>query len=308
MVAKEDTSLCDPMFASGKKPTQANGDPYPCTIGPDSACAIISDEAYQVTAQLSNGTELTSSSNQGITIAEVTTTPTPSATKPTSVVTVAAMPVQIVVSDSFSRTDSSDLGKADTGQAWVVSRGSFGISSGQAYPVDGCPAPGYAVIDAGINDATIEISLPINPQDTRIPFRFIDSNNTYWIETLGGTPGRYQITKTKGGVRYILKRSTITAANGDTLKIVLNGSGISLYVNNALAADTNDSGLNGTKYGIGTWCTGAVRFDNFSVTANPSTASISNNTSYDMKVLVLKYFPLTAACITLPNSKHQGIY
>lgn len=291
-------ALADSNFASGKIPTQPNGSPYPCSYGPDAGnnsiwytCTSYQTQGYQVSAILSTGS-ISSSSNQGTYLAN--SSPNPSATPTTAILLTPPSSGTVVVSDNFNRVNSTSLGKADTGQSWIVSSGSFGISSNQAYPVNGCPAPGYAVVDSGISDGTIQVSLPVNTQDTRIPFRFIDNNNTYWIERQGGTPGSYSINKVVNGVRSGLKVSSIAPANGDTVKIVLNGSSINLYVNNTLAAFTNDSSLSGTKHGIGVWCTGTVRFDNFSVSTNPPAVAVNTNTQYNTGVLVLKYFPLTA--------------
>lgn len=187
-------------------------------------------------------------------------------------------PTTVIVSDNFDRADNlSTLGTSSTGQPWMVIKGTFGISNNQAYPVNGCPAPGYAVIDGGSADGTIQVTNIINPQDTRIPFRVIDENNLYWIETKGG--GSYELDKMVGGAPSALgPLSGITAANGDTIKIVLNGSLIKVYINDVLGISIVDSSITSTKHGIGTWCTGTVRFDNFSISVPASSDRIYNIT------------------------------
>ncbi len=230
-------------------------------------------------------------------------TPAPGAEDPTPVPTSAPTPATYV-SDSFNRANLSTLGNTDTGQPWIITSGSsFGISSNQAYPVNGCPAPGYAVVDSGRSDATIQITLPTNPQDVRIPFRYVDSSNMYWIERPGGAPAFYTLNRLVGGSRIVIGTSSIGAADGDTLRIYLSGSNIRLFVNGVQSMNITDSSLNGTRHGIGLWCTGAVRYDNFSVSENvpiptpaptPAPTPGDTNTSYNYNVLVLSYFPLTA--------------
>lgn len=171
--------------------------------------------------------------------------------------------VSEVARDKFDRVDNSVLGSTDTGQSWEILKGSFGIQNNQAYPTNGCPAPGYAVIDTGLSDGVYQIKLATNQQDLRIPFRVIDLNNMYWIETKGGNV--YNISKLVNGAGSSLgELSGVTAQNGDLLEIVLKGSRISVFVNGVLSSEITDSSVNGTKYGIGLWCNGAVRFDDLS--------------------------------------------
>lgn len=80
--------LTDAMFASGKIPTQPNGSPYPCVVGPDASCASnptnypMADQGYQVTAVLSNGSTFPSvTSNQGT----LTVSPPPTCSNLTTV-------------------------------------------------------------------------------------------------------------------------------------------------------------------------------------------------------------------------------
>lgn len=193
-------------------------------------------------------------------------------------------PTSTVVSDTFNRTDNStSLGNTDTGQPWSVIRGTWGILSNAAYPANGCPAPGYAVVDTGKSDGILEVTATVNPQDARVPFRVIDQDNLYWVERKGGSPAPYELDKRVAGVQSFLgSTSGIAATNGDKIKVVLSGSSIKVYINDKLAISATDSAINSTKHGIGTWCTGSVRFDNFSfaipVTPTPTPSPTSTPT------------------------------
>lgn len=66
--------LTDAMFASGKIPTQPNGSPYPCAIGPENLiCAVFSDQGYQISAILSNTTTLIKSTQGTLDVSSVAT-------------------------------------------------------------------------------------------------------------------------------------------------------------------------------------------------------------------------------------------
>lgn len=63
--------LKNEMFASGKIPTQPNGSPYPCSVGPDTTCSTNktsypeADQGYKVSATLSDGKDYTVTSTAG---------------------------------------------------------------------------------------------------------------------------------------------------------------------------------------------------------------------------------------------------
>lgn len=179
------------------------------------------------------------------------------------------------VTDNFNRADNnSSLGNANTGQPWQVYGSRFGISSNQAYPVNNGPTT-YAVVDSGSADGTLQVTVPVNPQDTRIPFRVVDLNNMYWLERRGGSPPIYDVNKIVNGSRSSFPPLSVTAANGDRIKIVLSGPSIQVYINDTLASSITDSSINSTKHGIGTYGTNAPRFDDFSFTVRAPTPTLA---------------------------------
>lgn len=171
------------------------------------------------------------------------------------------LPPQVEISDNFNKPDNAtSLGTTLSGNAWTIEKGQWGIANSQAYPANGCPAPGYATIETGVTDGRVEVTLPINRQDMRIPFRFVNLDNSYWVENVGSI---YVLTKRQNGSQTELARSTNAPADGDQIRIDFNSSIIKVYKNGVSIMTASDSSIKGTKAGIGNWCSGAIRFDNF---------------------------------------------
>lgn len=211
---------------------------------------------YWVEFKSTNGT--TDRRSAQIEIISASPSPTPS---PTATSTATPTPIS-AVTDNFNRSNNSNT----LGTSWTALRGRFGISSNQAYVSSGCPAPGYAVIEGGSSDGTLQVTLANNTQDARIPFRVQDLNNNYFLERDGWG---YHLEKTVSGRRFELtpRRRNANLRNGDIVKIYLKGNSIKVYINNSqLLLYVNDSSISGTKYGIGTWCDTKMRFDDFSFT------------------------------------------
>jgi chitodextrinase len=172
----------------------------------------------------------------------------------------------LTVSDSFNRVDSStSLGVSDTGQTWTALTGTWGISSNQAYLAAG--TGGIAVIDSGKSDATIQVkNAVITATNMRFVFRLTDSNNYYIVQT--DTGNVYKLYKNVAGTFTSLGTSTgITPANGDVLKVVTNGSSITVYVNGSQIITATDTfNQTATKHGIAHNALNPIsRWDDFSV-------------------------------------------
>ncbi len=179
-----------------------------------------------------------------------------------------------VVTDSFDRADSTtSLGVSDSAHPWILAKGTWGIVNNQAYSATGCPAPGYALIDSGSKDGYVEVTAAVNRQDMRIPFRYVDANNMYVLENRGSL---YDVTKFVNGERIGVGASSgVTPADGDVIKIEMNGAEIKVYVNNVVRITTSDTSLSGTQHGLGNWCSGVLRFDNFTIARlNPAATPV----------------------------------
>ncbi len=188
------------------------------------------------------------------------------------------------IEDSFDRSNGSTSLGSTGGFPWIITRGVAGISQNQAYFPNRCPAPGYALIDSGKTDGVLEVTLAANYQDARIPFRYIDENNYYWVERQGRN---YMLAKRYQGRQSGLGNISQQPTDGDVIRIELNGPTIKVYVNGTLRLTRSDTSINGTKHGIGVWCDNRTRFDNFSI------RDISPETGYTLEASPLNPVQLT---------------
>lgn len=167
------------------------------------------------------------------------------------------------ITDTFNKPNNTvSLGTTQTGQPWLATRGRFGITNNQAYVSSRCPTPGYALVDSGSNDGLLEVTLASNYQDARIPFRYIDENNYYWVERRGRDymfAKRYQGRQSGVGI-------PVRPANGDGVRIEFRETTIRVFINGTLRLTRTENIFpTGTKHGIGVWCDTRSRFDNFSL-------------------------------------------
>lgn len=179
------------------------------------------------------------------------------------------------ITDNFTRANNTTtLGTTQTGQVWQYTKGTFGIIGNNAYVVSGCPAPGYALVDAGAGytNGTLQVVVSQNAQDLRIPYRYVDENNYYWFETKGDGYGLYQKNAGRDSQLAFSANRNLTGPVTVTINlsanvtyVYINGSFAMFHTHPAIFRRTNVSSF-GTKYGIGTWCGTGMRFQNFSFT------------------------------------------
>lgn len=177
------------------------------------------------------------------------------------------------VTDDFNRADNASLlGTASDGvHAWTAETGTWGVQSNQGY----CPTLsgglGYATVDYGARDCTLQVTIPT----VNRPFGVILG----WEGTAAdvirircfiiATVHRIQIQLFRTG-QSNLNLGTVDGtvwANGDVMKVVVSGSTVSVYRNNVLVTSATDARFNditGTKHGLYTEIT-TVRFDDLSI-------------------------------------------
>jgi hypothetical protein len=100
-----------------------------------------------------------------------------------------------------------------------------------------------------------------------IVFRYVDSNNYYWAG-IGDWGNQYGISKVVGGVYSEINGSGTAASNGAgtyILKVIAQGSTITLYVNNNLVLTTTDA----------TFASGAIGLRTFATTIQVSSLGVS---------------------------------
>jgi hypothetical protein len=177
------------------------------------------------------------------------------------------------VTDSFNRADSAvSLGTADSGQTWTALTGTWGISSNKAYLVTHVNQD-TAYIDNALSDCAVQVTFnPVAANNSRLVFRLTDASNFHFVQSEGGST--YKHYKYESGGFTQLGSYATTPANGDVLKVVLNGSSIDTYLNGTVRISVSNSfNSTATKHGIGgaNGTPTAERWEDFSAVATATT-------------------------------------
>ncbi|MGZ4518855.1 MAG: phage tail tip fiber protein [Mycobacteriaceae bacterium] len=194
----------------------------------------------------------------------------------------------ILTSDSFDRADSSsgfgntDAASGGTVKAWTSlgSGGDFGITSNKGVKTGTTTAYRAAYVDVGDGNcyvqATISTRQTNNSTDIGICARVVDINNMYFFQldrALAGTYAWY-ICRLQAGTEHYLGGgafSSPAAADGDVIKLSVNGSTIAAYINGSLLWSGTDATFDSTntKYGIMSYSNPtSARLDSFAVVKN----------------------------------------
>ena len=178
--------------------------------------------------------------------------------------------------DAFGRADSTTtLGTTDTGQAWSVLSGTWGISSNAAYEPGAVPVTQHAaVIDSGLSDCVVQVTVPVLSGlsgNAGVIFRATDDSN-YWRFVIGGATDNNWYFQKKVAGSFSLVGTGAGRATGDVLKVVLGGNTITVFKNGTQMATTTDSfNSTATKHGLANSSSSSggtvARFDDFSVRA-----------------------------------------
>lgn len=169
----------------------------------------------------------------------------------------------ISVLDSFDRANnSSSLGTADSGQAWVALAGTWGILSNQAYLVSST-GNDMAYIDAGLSDCTVTAVIQGDVDaHWRIAARIIDVLNALVLTVTATSLTIFRVTA--GGGSAIANATGLTVTVGDRLGIDCRGSDISIVQNgNTLVTASETQGQLSTKHGLQADATALGRWNDF---------------------------------------------
>lgn len=174
---------------------------------------------------------------------------------------------KIIVLDGFNRANNNtSLGVSETGQAWQVLQGAWGIASNTAMSLT---TTGFArvVIESGSSNCIISCTLSANYDGaTRLIFRCTDANNEYVFNSSAGT---YVLGKRVNGTYSIRGTYLYTPVNGDIIKVVLTDSNIKVYLNNNILMFnvTDTFNQNATKHGLCSYNSNLPRWDDYRVEA-----------------------------------------
>jgi hypothetical protein len=191
----------------------------------------------------------------------VTATPT---STPTSTPTPSPAPL---FSDNFN--DGNDTGWTRSGGTWAVESneysGTGAGSSGQYYATAGNTSWSNYTIQA---DVKIMSSSPT--KDVGLIFRAADTSNHYLVALRQGSDtSRLELYKCVSGtftsLGMAINSLTINADTWYTLKIVLNGSNIQVYLGGTLYIDKTDSYRGSGKIGVRVYNDTHAHFDNITV-------------------------------------------
>jgi hypothetical protein len=136
-----------------------------------------------------------------------------------------------IVGDTAVRADSATSpGSADSGQAWAVAGGTYGISGNQGYSPT---VTGKATISAaGFADGvyTCEMSVVDIPNQGWLLVRYVDANN-YIRFGYSTAAGLYQLQNVVSGAVTQTVICFGKATSGDVLAVVCSGSNVTAYLN-----------------------------------------------------------------------------
>lgn len=187
--------------------------------------------------------------------------------------------------DTFNRADSSTVGSTDTGNnPWQTIQDptntgavTWSIQSNQlkAVTAGGTTSSSYEVIDTGHADGTIQGTLvtagTAGNSDPGLIFRMVDAQN-HWLVWANRTGG-YKLMKMVAGTytQVGTTSASISTAN-DVIKVVLNGTSITVYRNGvSMFTATDAANQTGTKHGFraanaSAGVSATTFYDNFSYT------------------------------------------
>lgn len=170
----------------------------------------------------------------------------------------AGVPVANYWVDTFTRSDNTVPGTTETGGfAWTVTSGNaFGIASGALTSTTVGTSPQDCYVDDGHADGTITFTLPLGSGQGGIMFRGSGTNDAIALVFYHDATGAYFLKSRSGGSTYatIQPASGVTAAAGDVIQVVLNGSSIICRVN-GVTVITATSAINQTATRHGVWTT-----------------------------------------------------
>lgn len=173
-----------------------------------------------------------------------------------------------VVYDNFDRANSpSSLGAADSGEAWQVISGAWGITGGKAYETNTSGGDRVAVVD-GKTGTGFTVSVDVTWQtggSAGLSFRVGDSSNRYYFIINGS--GGLSLGKIVAGSNTSLGGASLGAVSGSTytLSVTYAGDAITARVNGVqrIAASSSDLAMN-TKHGmVKNAALDTIQFDRF---------------------------------------------
>lgn len=184
----------------------------------------------------------------------------------------AGQAVTVYALDDFNRADGN-IGNVPSG---TLAGTAYSSIAGVQFLISGnraaCPSTSAnasqveALLDTGAADGLIQAT-NYNLVEQGLSFR-VNAGQTAGYMFARNDANGYSLFKRTTATAFsrLVATSGVTAASGDVLRVILNGSAIKCYINGTLVIYTTDSSNTGTKHGL--WCNASVsaQWDNFSLT------------------------------------------
>lgn len=143
----------------------------------------------------------------------------------------------VVIGDTFSRADSStSLGSAETGQAWTVLRGTWGVLSARARVATvASGGDQLALVDSGVSNVRVGARIYLSglTSNTGIVARS-DGTTSNLLYAWVGNGNSVRVGQVVAGSFTALANVPATWAEGDRLEMVVTGNTVELYQNTTL--------------------------------------------------------------------------
>ena len=174
----------------------------------------------------------------------------------------------LLVSDTFTRSNSSTLGTANTGQRWTTHYGSAGINSNTAQLLSSSV---LATLDSATSTGSVSVRVTVPDDQFWLVVRLTNSTN-YWRFGRSASGRAYELQQIRNnsiGSPKISKPATRSAQAGDVLRCELGNPGIECSVNGVVVVRTSDEfNDEATRVGLAGVSSNA-RFDNLVVNGPP---------------------------------------
>lgn len=174
-----------------------------------------------------------------------------------------------VIEDSFrglTRTRSLGMPSGSADPWRVFGDGVYGTDGNTAYWLAGNSTESLALVESGMADVTVQVTLARHGNNARLAFRFSNGENGFFLEE---AEDRYQLFRVQDGTAQLLSYIRLRPTDGDRLRVTTSGSLVRIYVNGQPRIRLNASfNQFATLHGIGARSQ-KPRFGSFRVTAFP---------------------------------------
>lgn len=184
-------------------------------------------------------------------------------------------PEYFAFSDDFNRSNGTAGNTAVGNLPWTYQdtapTGGMAIDANRMRLI-GASSVTSAVVDAGVSNGWLIVTLAVTDVgNTGVVFRSVDAGNQFRLSRAGSSDKRYTLTRRVGGASTTVVTLTTQIADGDQVRVVLNGSIITLFINDIQEwAGSDSTHLNATKHGVYNGANSLLMYDNVSFTVPAS--------------------------------------